>query len=894
MKKRHALLPALALIIAILSAPAPAQESPQPQLVADLNREPNYHSPAIRWVLPVETGVVFNMSSIGHGDELWFSDGTQAGTALVKDITPGPTGSFMNHSMQAGARVCFTTGTQSQDTKLWFTDGTEAGTTMVLDAAGLLGQGKAVWIQLLGEVDGGILFRVHSYHLSPDTGELWFSDGTVEGTREIALFEEGLGFSITFQQHEGLGYFLGGGNKLWRSDGTVDDTVFIVDPASFAPGGNLYDFEVADSRFYLSIGTDAGDELWTCSLQGTDPVLLRPASGDWIDDMKSWGDRLAFEVNDSSGKKELWASEGSSQGTVKLPVSAGEGQSFGFHAGFTEYQGALYFGVYSDATGSVLWRTDGTPEGTRRVPLPKKAGNFAWIEPPREAGGLLYLEMAKGSHRSLWTTDGTAKGTRPVNSGKGAVSFSDSFRLPAVWQDRLFFTSRQTGEVQTLWVTAAGGKGLTQLTVPQIAGTQSGLAGDPLVEMDGDVLGFVWTPTGRELWRINPEGAARAVWRDKHLQGGAFVATLEGKAFFAPVTVTETPSELWVTNGTGKGTRRLARYGPLHWVSDFVRAGDRLFFRVSNLGRPDFGMSPQLWVTDGTPKGTRQVTAWDFTRPGPVKGELVAFQGDVFFIAQETADTLALWRSDGTPDGTYRVKKIQPGYPRNDYERSLTVIGDRLSFTVKTVYYHQLWTSDGTEAGTTSYQNPSLPFMFGAIRRSVDLNGIQIFEAKRGANPRQWYRSEGTAESVQPLMAGLDYPVADHIGENGGVAIAGGLMFYRGRATADGNTDSELWVTDGSVGSPRLVKDIVPGPGSSAPYGFFAVGDIVYFIANTPEHGAGLWKSDGTEAGTVMVADLNPGPESFYPENLLVIGGKLYFTAHTAAFGREMYVLELE
>jgi ELWxxDGT repeat protein len=890
-------LPLLFPVLAFLASTAAlllptAQAQAEPQLVADFNREPYYHNPVIRWIHPVETGAVFNMSSIDHGEELWFSDGTPAGTRLLKDITPGPQGSFMSVSMSAGTRVTFTTGTEASRDKLWFTDGTEAGTAMVLDTQGLLGENVEAGIHLLGPANGGLLFRLHSSYASP--GELWFSDGTAEGTHELALLEQGWDLpSIPFQEQGGHAYFLGGGNKLWRSDGTVDGTVFIVDPATFAPGGSLRDFEVADSRLYLNISLGGGSELWTCSLQGTDPVLLSPAPWFWIDAMKSAGDRLVFEIKTDDGEAELWTSDGTPQGTLNLPVDPGQGQGFFFSGDLVEYKGAVYFGVHPDDTRRVLWRTDGTPQGTRPAPLPKKAGSFAWVVGPQAVGGLLYLEMYKGNKRDLWTTDGTAKGTRPVNSGRGASRFSDSFSLPAVWQDRLFFTSRKTDGILTLWITGLEGKGLTQLTVPEIAGTRSAWAdGDPFVEMDGDVMGFVWGLSVRELWRINPEGRARAVWRPKDAWKFGLVSAKNGQAFMTTPNYSEEGVELWVTNGTGKGTRRLVRYPQYHELGSFTWCGDLLFYRVRDM--IEYPVRPQLWVTDGTPKGTRQVTAWDFTRPGPMEHEVVEFQGSIYFLDRETHDSLALWRSDGTPDGTRRVKKIQAGYPSDDERADLTVVGNRLSFLVKQIYYQQLWTSDGTEAGTTGYQSHDYPFVGNAIGGSVDLNGIQIFAAKRGAHPRQWYRSDGTAAGVQPLMTGLNHPIEDHIHFTGGATVAGDLLFYRGRGTAGANTGFELWVTDGSVGSPRLVKDIVPGPGSSDPYGFFAAGDVVYFVASTPEHGFELWKSDGTAEGTFMVSDLNPGPEHSFPEDLMVIGGKLYFTAHSVALGRELYVLELE
>jgi ELWxxDGT repeat protein len=887
------LLPVLAFLAstAALLLPA-AQAQAEPQLVADFNREPYYHIPAIRWIHPVATGAVFHMSSVGHGEELWFSDGTPAGTRLVKDITPGPQGSFMSGAMQAGTRVCFITDTMSEGDKLWFTDGTEAGTDMVLDAQGLLGEGVDASIHLLGPVNGGLLLRLYSVHGPPAPGELWFSDGTPAGTRQLALLEEGFDpSSIHFQERDGQGYFLGGGGKLWRSDGTVDGTVFIVDPATFATEGALYDFEVADSRFYLNLGMDTGYELWTCSLQGTDPVLLRPAGEDWTYRMKSWGDRLAFELDSSGGKTELWTSDGTPQGTRPLPLVHGKNRDFTPRNSFVECQGMLYFGAYSDATKTMLWRTDGTPAGTLPVAIPRRAGRFSHSLDPWAVGDRLYFPMEQGNGGwDLWRTDGTRKGTRQVTPGKGASRGSGSGTPTAVWQDRLFFSAGRADVIDALWITGLEGRGLTQLTVPEIAGTRSAWAdGDSLVEMNGDVMGFVWGSSARELWRINPEGRARAVWRPKDAWRFGLVSAKNGQAFMTTPNYSEEGVELWVTNGTGKGTRRLVRYPQYHELGSFTWCGDLLFYRVRDM--IEYPVRPQLWVTDGTPKGTRQVTAWDFTRPGPMENKMVEFQGSIYFIDRETQDSLALWRSDGTPDGTRRVKKIQPGYPSDDERADLTVVGNRLSFLVKQLYHKQLWTSDGTEAGTTGYQSPDYPFIGNAIGTSVALNGIQLFDAKRGAAPRQWYRSDGTAAGVQPLMTGL---TQDHIYSAAGATVAGDLLFYRGRGTAGGDTGFELWVTDGSVGSPRLVKDIVPGSGSSDPYGFFAAGDVVYFVASTPEHGFELWKSDGTAEGTFMVSDLNPGPEHSSPEDLMVIGGKLYFTAHSVALGRELYVLEVE
>ena len=75
-----------------------------------------------------------------------------------------------------------------------------------------------------------------------------------------------------------------------------------------------------------------------------------------------------------------------------------------------------------------------------------------------------------------------------------------------------------------------------------------------------------------------------------------------------------------------------------------------------------------------------------------------------------------------------------------------------------------------------SAENPSVPCLGNAIGHSVDLKGIQLFDAERGATPRQWYRSDGTAAGVQPLMTGL---TQDHIYSAAGATAASVFVMPR-------------------------------------------------------------------------------------------------------------------
>jgi ELWxxDGT repeat protein len=61
-----------------------------------------------------------------HGEEVWTSDGTVAGTRLLRDINPGPGGSNPT-ALSGGERLRFRACT-ADGCRLWESDGTEAGT----------------------------------------------------------------------------------------------------------------------------------------------------------------------------------------------------------------------------------------------------------------------------------------------------------------------------------------------------------------------------------------------------------------------------------------------------------------------------------------------------------------------------------------------------------------------------------------------------------------------------------------------------------------------------------------------------------------------------------------------------------------------------------------------
>ena len=109
---------------------------PEPSLVKDIypgTVGPYPYNSSPNFLTDVKGTLFFIANDDPTGNELWKSDGTAAGTVLVKDIYPGPEGSRSVFLTDVNGTLFFRADDGITGNELWKSYGTAAGTVLVKD-----------------------------------------------------------------------------------------------------------------------------------------------------------------------------------------------------------------------------------------------------------------------------------------------------------------------------------------------------------------------------------------------------------------------------------------------------------------------------------------------------------------------------------------------------------------------------------------------------------------------------------------------------------------------------------------------------------------------------------------------------------------------------------------
>ncbi|MBK8110998.1 MAG: hypothetical protein IPK46_12040 [Saprospiraceae bacterium] len=198
-----------------------------------------------------------------NGFELWTSDGTAAGTKIVKDINPSGgiiSTTISSHLFSDGQFLYFAAVSPGFGSEVWVSDGTSAGTKLLKDInTGAASSNPETFFKFNNKV---YFFATSDIF---DGSEMWETQGTPATTKKVKLLDDksatiGCLVVATNAQNFYFAMRLGSGDQLWKSDGTAENTKIVATLSH-----SIYEMVLLENNnaIFTLNGGDNGDDIWT-------------------------------------------------------------------------------------------------------------------------------------------------------------------------------------------------------------------------------------------------------------------------------------------------------------------------------------------------------------------------------------------------------------------------------------------------------------------------------------------------------------------------------------------------------------------------------------------------------------------------------------------------------
>jgi len=500
-----------------------------------------------------------------NGLELWRTDGTTGGTSLAADTSADAAGTTFRGLAASGSTIYFLATSGTRD-GLWRSDGTAAGTTLVKD--GIAGA------QLLSGSNGAVLF---AWNDGVHGTEPWRSDGTLTGTVLLRDIIPGAASSMasnasSIARSDGLTLFAASngvnGEEPWISDGTAAGTRLLKNAASDQANGSApRAFASVGNRLMFIADDSGGSAVW--SSDGTDSGTQRiaPVAGQVDEAIASGG--LYYFTRKSVTEAELWRSDGTADGTFALY----KGEATAVLA----MNGGVTFRASDDLHGAEPWFSDGTVAGTRMIAdlNPGSAGSYAYPNGPLVSNGVLFFPAQVSNQLPApWRSDGTAAGTRAITpDAPNPRTFTDV-------NGTIYFAGDLNDAAFDLWRTDGSNSGTVRIRHFEALDHAPSL----MWSVAGKLLFML--PRAGELWRS--DGTAAGTVKVSKVSvplcpNPQDYAVVNGVLYW--IYVSSTAFELWRSDGTEAGTYQLPAAVDVNLTNEqqcvshpITAASRRLFF----------------------------------------------------------------------------------------------------------------------------------------------------------------------------------------------------------------------------------------------------------------------------------------------------------------------------
>jgi ELWxxDGT repeat protein len=627
---------------------------------------------------------------------LWVTDGTSAGTQILKDPNSTCPDFWCSTEIKIGPvfqskrTVVIDDGVSGPE--IWLTDGTSSGTLRITDLPG--GSGSFLngpTIELFGSI-GDVLF--FAYRESTNGKELWRTDGTISGTSMVKDIAPGTTSGVCGDRayiannwilFDGIGNRDGQMCRVWRTDGTEQGTFSLP----FLSPIQYHDAHVFDDEIYLYTTASTVNYEWYVTDGSSSAARLvsdiNPSYGYPSTDSLRFvtgTSKFIFAASDGISGTELWKSDGTDSGTLRVAdISPGSASSM--PNSFFSFGEKAIFIADNGIQGKEWWITQGTSSTTQLLkdigPGSASGATGEWTPSGIALSNTSAVFTANDGLNGpeLWVTDGTSSGTRLLKNinEKSAGSNPTGFTQ---LDDKIVYVADDGVHGRELWATDRQGTRLVKDIYP---GSES--SSIAALKRFKDLVLFVANngTNGSELWRTDgteigtfrltdsKPGSESGVSDPATSMFGGSLGFVQGDEFFFAATDSEHGTELWTTQGTVQTTALKAdlTVGP-------SSSGLSYLNRVGNSSLTRNPFSGNWWLINLSSLTLSQLpTSMIGTPTQFASGNLAIFTGTFANTGNEP------WVTDGTISGTQPIADIYPGSVSSSPDL-YTTFGNQIAF----------------------------------------------------------------------------------------------------------------------------------------------------------------------------------------------------------------------
>jgi len=251
-------------------------------------------------------------------------------------------GAMPSHMTEHGGRLFFQASTPAHGAELWSTDGTRAGTKQVTDIEpGVRGSTPSNLVSFTDR----ILFSAQTEAAGR---ELWFSDG---------------GSVIDYERHDHSHVSTGMVLDICQGPGSSNPAYLVA--LSTLAVSNVIIFQADDCIHGSELWVTDGSRLGTTMLSD----IRSGSTGSNPRYLTAYANRVYFQADDGVRGAEVWVTDGSVAGTaLLLDLAPGASGSRARYFSVIDFDSRFMFAARADRPGrEEFWLSDGTAAGTTQL-----------------------------------------------------------------------------------------------------------------------------------------------------------------------------------------------------------------------------------------------------------------------------------------------------------------------------------------------------------------------------------------------------------------------------------------------------------------------------------------------------------------------------------------------